>query len=378
MTSTHVVAGVDSAEFRHVVGHLTSGVTVITGEADGSSFGMTASSVTSLSANPAMMLACVNRQTSTAGAILRAGRYTINVLGAGQEALARQFAVPHADKFRDVNVGRGQWGGPVLADALASIECEVVDSVYGGTHAVFIGRVMHASARVGEPLAYYRGGFGLFQHVDDEAAYRTIRGIVLNDEWGTQPRQEDTVASELGVDPSVAFHALTRLVSDGLLAWRPDEGYSATRLDPGLIEAAAEARCVMELGVIGVALPNASPEEIHKIRASFNVMRPLLVGDQLVDIERFFAAHTAFHREIMALSHNPTVVDSFEKLDLQQLMIRGVNGSRNSSDAFLRIQGELVEALEERDVSGARDAILAYTDMVRQRIRDAAKEAHSR
>ena len=378
MTSTETVAGIDSDAFRHVVGHLTSGVTVITGKIDRTRFGMTASSVTSLSLDPPMMLACVNRQSPTAEAILRARHYTINVLGAGQESLARQFAVPSADKFRGVRLGQGQLGGPVLADALACIECELVDSVYGGTHAVFIGRVVHAMARVGDPLAYYRGGFGLFQHVDDDAAYRAIRGMILSNRWGRRPRQDDEVASMLGVDSSVAFHALNRLSADGMVAWEPDIGYIVTNLDPRLIEAAAEARCVMELGVVAVALPDASSEEIREVRAKFEAMSPLLVRDELVDVERFFAAHTAFHRAIMALSHNSTLVESFEKLDLQQLMIRGMNGSRKSSDAFLRIQAELTDALEGRDVTGARDAIVRYTEMVRQRVRSSSLETTDR
>ena len=367
--------GVAGAAFKHVVGHMTSGVTVITGEANGTPFGMTASSVTSLSVDPPMMLACINSGTPTADAIRRAGRYMVNVLGAGQEALALQFARPSADKFDGVRVERGQLGDPVLLDALACIECEVVDSVTGGTHEVFLGRVAHARAHIGEPLAYYRGGFGLFLQVDDEVAYRQIRRAILTDGWGAGPQRVDDVAARLDLDPSAAFHALTRLSFQGLLSWEPDQGYVLRDIDPRLIEAAVDARCAMELGVIDVALPHAPPEEIAQVKAKFDAMAPLLVNDELVDVEGFFAAHTAFHRAIVELSHNPTLVESFVRLDLQELTVRGLHGSQQSSDCFIRTQRQLMTALEAADVTAAREALLHYTELVRQRIRSLAEAA---
>ncbi|WP_375481094.1 flavin reductase [uncultured Jatrophihabitans sp.] len=369
MSTTEAEAGIDSEAFKHVVGHLTSGVTVVTGEANGTRFGMTASSVTSLSVKPPMMLVCINRSAPTADAILRARYYTINVLGVGQEDLARQFAIPSPDKFRGVRVAEGRLGGPVLSDALASIECEVEDSVTAGTHAIFIGRVADAIARVGEPLAYFRGGFGRFQHVDDEDGYRAIRGMILGNRWGSGAKQCDEIAETLGIEASVVFHALTRLGTDGLVAWDPNRGYVLTELDPRLVESAADARCAMELGVVDVSLPQADDAEIAEVRQRFDEMEPLLVADQFLDIDAFFDAHAAFHRAIMALSRNTTLVSAFDGLDLQQLMVRGLQGSHDTSDAFIRVQADLMVALEGRDVSAARHAILRYANMVRTRVR---------
>ena len=68
---------------------------------------------------------------------------------------------------------------PVLTDALATIECVVVDTAVGGTHTVFIGRVVEAAARDGEPLAYYRGSFGRLSGIKETAAYEGTRDWVL-------------------------------------------------------------------------------------------------------------------------------------------------------------------------------------------------------
>ena len=146
--------------FRDVIGRFASGVTVLTardGEAD---HGMTASAICSLSLEPPMLLACVNRAVSTREAISRGGVFAVNVLHEGQGDLARHFAAPRADKFAGLDVHRGALGSPLLPDALAWIECRVTQDIEGGTHSVFLAEVVQAEGREGRPLAYFRGGFG--------------------------------------------------------------------------------------------------------------------------------------------------------------------------------------------------------------------------
>jgi len=150
----------DPTVFRHTVGHFASGVTIVTTTWEGRRYGTTASSVTSLSMDPPMMLACLNRSSRTHDAVVAAGRFAVNVLRVDQDRLARAFAGKDADKFAGVPHELSAHGLPVLTEALATIECRVEDTAVGGTHTVFLGRVVDASARDGEPLAYYRGGFG--------------------------------------------------------------------------------------------------------------------------------------------------------------------------------------------------------------------------
>ncbi|WP_220463484.1 flavin reductase family protein [Rhodococcus sp. UFZ-B548] len=157
----NAVQPLDQSEFRHVVGHFASGVTIVTTEHDGIRYGATISAVTSLSADPPMVLVCVNQRLGTHAAIVNARRFTINILGEEQASLAQTFATPGANKFVGVGVVEGQHGLR-LAEALAFLTCRVVHEVEGGTHRIFVAEVVEAQAGPGSPLSYFRGAFGQF------------------------------------------------------------------------------------------------------------------------------------------------------------------------------------------------------------------------
>ena len=151
---------VEREVFRDVIGHFASGVTVITTRCEEVNYGLTASAVSSLSLEPPMVLVCINKRTGTPAIISKAKVFAINILREGQEAIARQFATPHPDKFRGIPLTLGELGVPLLSNMLATIECRVVGEVTGGTHAVFLAEVQAAHAEEGMPLAYYRGRMG--------------------------------------------------------------------------------------------------------------------------------------------------------------------------------------------------------------------------
>jgi flavin reductase (DIM6/NTAB) family NADH-FMN oxidoreductase RutF len=146
--------------FREVIGHFASGVTVVTALDGDRALGTTASAVCSLSLEPPMLLVCMNRASATGRAIDRGDRFAVNILSEEQADLATRFARPGGD-FGGVSVEPGAGGEPLLAEALASIECRVVERAAGGTHRVFIAAAERAEARPGAaPLAYFRGEFG--------------------------------------------------------------------------------------------------------------------------------------------------------------------------------------------------------------------------
>jgi flavin reductase (DIM6/NTAB) family NADH-FMN oxidoreductase RutF len=151
---------VDREVFRDVIGHFASGVTVITTRAEEVNYGLTASAVSSLSLDPPMVLVCINKRAGTPKVISNVKVFAVNILREDQQAIARQFATPHPDKFREIPITIGELGVPLLSQALATIECRVVSEVTGGTHAVFLAEVQAAHAAEGMPLAYYRGRMG--------------------------------------------------------------------------------------------------------------------------------------------------------------------------------------------------------------------------
>lgn len=155
-------------EFRNVIGHFASGVTVITTTADGRRHGTTASAVTSLALEPPMLLVCMSRESATGVAMARAGAFAVNILGEDHGELAIRFARKGDDKFEGVAIADGECGQPLLADAIAHVECRITEQVAAGTHVVFIAEVEAATARVGAPpLAYYRGRFGRLEIAED-------------------------------------------------------------------------------------------------------------------------------------------------------------------------------------------------------------------
>ena len=155
---------IDTSEFRRVVGHFATGVTVVTTlRDDGGPCGLTASAVASLSLQPTMLLVCIEKGSDTHGCIQTSGCFAVNVLAEGKgETLARRFADSDSEgarKFTGVAYRAERTGAPVLDDALAWLDCALATRIDGGDHTVFMGEVMAADAGEGTPLLYYRGGY---------------------------------------------------------------------------------------------------------------------------------------------------------------------------------------------------------------------------
>lgn len=153
---------VDGDHFREAAGHFASGVAIITTNNGGQIYGTTVSAVTSLSMEPPMMLVCLNRSSVTHDAILGGGRFGISILSDDQADLVRRFAGKGVDKFSGVDIDYLE-GIPMLTGAIASMVCDTETTATGGTHTVFLGKVSAVKTQAGDPLAYFRGGFGSFQ-----------------------------------------------------------------------------------------------------------------------------------------------------------------------------------------------------------------------
>lgn len=156
---------IDSSEFRRVMGHFATGVTIVTTRhGDGAPCGLTANAFTSLSLDPALILVCIERDADSHDCIRETGVFAVNVLDERRgESLSRRFATYGvADKFRGVAYHEEATGSPVLDDALAWLDCRVAETHEGGDHTIFVGEVLEGDAREGSPLVYYRGGYGRF------------------------------------------------------------------------------------------------------------------------------------------------------------------------------------------------------------------------
>jgi flavin reductase (DIM6/NTAB) family NADH-FMN oxidoreductase RutF len=153
---------IGAAEFRRVLGHYATGVTVVSSvDGDGTVWGLTANAVSSVSLDPPLVLICIDREADTHRAIEASDAFAISVLDEDGERLARRFAdAPVETKFEGIAYREEVTGAPVLDDALAWVDCRLWATYDGGDHSIFVGEVVAADAREGPPLLYFRGGYG--------------------------------------------------------------------------------------------------------------------------------------------------------------------------------------------------------------------------
>ena len=157
---------IDTSEFRRVLGHFTTGVSIVTTlRENGQPCGLTVNAFASVSLEPTLVMVCVEKEADSHDCIQATGAYAVNVLEEEKgEALSRRFATWGVeDKFKGVAFTQAASGSPVLEAAIAWVDCRVVDSISVGDHTIFIGEVLEADAREGRPLVYYRGGYGRFE-----------------------------------------------------------------------------------------------------------------------------------------------------------------------------------------------------------------------
>ncbi|MFF9016222.1 flavin reductase family protein [Streptomyces sp. NPDC014870] len=161
---------VDPAEFRRVLGHFASGVTVVTALDPDGPTGFACQSFASLSLDPPLVAFMVARTSTTWPRLARAGVFCVNVLGADQRELCLGFAKSGTDKFAGVPYDAAPaTGSPRLTGAPAWIDCTISTVHTGGDHLIVVGRVEalgtpaeDGGAAAGEPLLFHRGRFGRF------------------------------------------------------------------------------------------------------------------------------------------------------------------------------------------------------------------------
>jgi flavin reductase (DIM6/NTAB) family NADH-FMN oxidoreductase RutF len=150
----------DPTAFRAAMGLLPTGVTIVTATGPEGPAGATANAVSSLSIEPMLMLACLDRGSRTLLAVQAANCFGINVLHAGQEEVARRFATkaPVPEKWQGVAWSERD-GVPAVEDALVFAACELRDVIAGGDHVIVTGEVTALGAAAGDPLVFHDGEY---------------------------------------------------------------------------------------------------------------------------------------------------------------------------------------------------------------------------
>jgi flavin reductase (DIM6/NTAB) family NADH-FMN oxidoreductase RutF len=150
----------DPASFRAAMAGLPTGVTIVSAAGPDGPAGATANAVCSLSIEPMMMLACLDRGSRTLLAVQAADSFGISVLHAGQEPIARAFATkaPVAEKWTGV-AWSDRDGIPAIDGALIWIACDLRDVLAAGDHVIVTGEVQALEATEGDPLVFHGGKY---------------------------------------------------------------------------------------------------------------------------------------------------------------------------------------------------------------------------
>ncbi|HVC97268.1 MAG TPA: flavin reductase family protein [Pirellulales bacterium] len=151
---------IDSKLQRRIMGQFATGVTVVTTRRQDEIFGMTANAVASLSLEPPLVLVAVDKRAQMHGQLCEARAFAVNILSEGQEALSQRFATRGPKETGDLALTTAVTGAPILADALAYVDCKLVEILPGGDHDIFIGEVVAGDTREGRPILFFAGKYG--------------------------------------------------------------------------------------------------------------------------------------------------------------------------------------------------------------------------
>jgi len=162
-TPFDAIPNCDTAEFVATLSLAANGVSIVTTDGEAGTAGLTVSSMVSVCAEPALMLACVNADNEFCRIADANQAFAINLLAADQQAVSNVFAGfgddPKANRFDTGEWSMRETGSPILADALVSLDCALVEARTHGTHKIYIGRVLSAQSRDTAPLVYSRRGY---------------------------------------------------------------------------------------------------------------------------------------------------------------------------------------------------------------------------
>lgn len=155
---------IDSALFRQVLGSYPTGVSVVTAlGTDERPVGMVVGTFTSVSLDPPLVAFLPDKKSSTWPLIEAAGHFCVNVLGSDQQSVSRAVSARGANKFVGVEYAISRHNLPVIANAIAAIECSIHSVVEAGDHWIVLGNVLGLEVtRDEDPMLFHRGRYGGF------------------------------------------------------------------------------------------------------------------------------------------------------------------------------------------------------------------------
>jgi flavin reductase (DIM6/NTAB) family NADH-FMN oxidoreductase RutF len=153
-------ATLDKTSFRDALARFATGVALVTAAPGGEPAGLIINSFTSVSLEPPLVSFCPSRSSLTWSRIRRAQSISVNVLARQHEHFVTRASPPGADRFAGLDWKPGHGGAPLLTDALATLECQIVAEHPTGDHWIIVAQVnnLHISP-TRDPLVFFAGAF---------------------------------------------------------------------------------------------------------------------------------------------------------------------------------------------------------------------------
>ncbi len=163
--NAHADALIDPADFRRVLGHFPTGVTVVTSGSSSNPVGVAIGSFASISLDPPLVGFFLGTNSGSGAVIKETGAFCVNVLNQDQLDLCGLMASKADDKFSGVAwTPSPSTGCPVLPEIHAVIDCRLDQVVLLGDHELIVGRVEHLDTVEGDgnPMVFHKGRYGTF------------------------------------------------------------------------------------------------------------------------------------------------------------------------------------------------------------------------
>ncbi|MDA0712904.1 MAG: flavin reductase family protein [bacterium] len=146
--------------FKDAMTQMATGVTIVTCMHEGTAYGMTVSSFTSVSIEPPLVSICIDKRVTIGSIIEKSARFSVNILSAKQENLGKIFSTPSMDmnqRFTNGTWNSDQTLSPVLDNCLAWMDCNLHSTFEVGDHYIFIGEVKSSFSKTnGRPVIYFQ------------------------------------------------------------------------------------------------------------------------------------------------------------------------------------------------------------------------------
>ena len=204
----------------------------------------------------------------------------------------------------------------------------------------------------------------------NEQVYETLRDRILRREPGAGSKLSlHELAAELGVSRSPVHHALTRLVTEGLLTVRSRRGYYVTPVTVRALEEGYEVRLALELHAAEASIGRVTTDETARLRELMEAT------DAAVSHEEWDTANAAFHEFQVDLADNELLSRFYRELSVN-LMMQVIRGGRLEAGSYLVTEhGAIVDGFETGNLEATKDAIRTHIATGRQIALDAIQAA---